>query len=129
MKIIMFLFLFMRIIKIKKLYNAPSMQLLMELSLVSAMGCVGLVDVAVSRFESPVNTGVVDDTGTAVVRQHTEEQRIIRSEIVIEGYELAEVFPQQGIRLSFGELHATSVRFSGLHLMSISYIRPVFRLM
>lgn len=125
MKIIMFLFLFMRIIKIKKLYNAPSMQLLMELSLVSAMGCVGLVDVAVSRFESPVNTGFVDDTGTAVVRQHTEEQRIIRSEIVIEGDEPAEIPAEKGIRLSLGELDTSSERLSRLHHMSVSDRRPV----
>jgi len=121
----MFLFLFMRIIKIKKLYNAPSMQLLMELSLVSAMGCVGLVDVAVSRFESPVNTGFVDDTGTAVVRQHTEEQRIIRSEIVIEGDEPAEIPAEKGIRLSLGELDTSSERLSRLHHMSVSDRRPV----
>ena len=125
MKIIMFLFLFMRIIKIKKLYNAPSMQLLMELSLVSAMGCVGLVDVAVSRFESPVNTGFVDDTGTAVVRQHTEEQRIIRSEIVIEGDKPAEIPAEQGIRLSLGELDTASERLPRLHHVAVAYRRPV----
>ena len=101
----------------------------MEFAFVAAVRGVGFEDIAVAGFESPVNAGFVDNAGPAVVCQNSGEQRIIRSEIVIEGYELAEVFPQQGIRLSFGELHATSVRFSGLHLMSISYIRPVFRLM
>ena len=94
------------------------MQLLMEFPLVTAMRCVGLVDVAVARFESPVNAGFVDNAGPAVVCQNSEEQRIIRSEIVIEGYELAEVFPQQDVSLSFGKLHATAVRFSRLDLVS-----------
>ena len=121
----MFLFLFMIIIKIKKLYNAPSMQLLMEFPLVTAMGCVGLVDVTVARFKSPVNAGFVDDTGTAVVRQHTKEQRIIRSEIVIEGYEPAEIPAEKGIRLSLGELDTADERLTRLHHVPVSDSRPV----
>lgn len=101
------------------------MQLLMELPLVSAMGCVGLVDVAVARFESPVNTGFVDYTGTAVVRQHTEEQRIIRSEIVIEGDEPAEIPAEQGIRLSLGELDTASERLTRLHHVPVTDSGPV----
>ena len=101
------------------------MQLLMELPLVSAMGCVGLVDVAVARLESPVNAGFVDNTGTAVVRQHTEEQRIIRSEIVIEGYEPAEIPAEKGIRLFLGKLDTASERLTRLHHMSVSDRRPV----
>lgn len=103
------------------------MQLLMEFSLITAMRCVGLVDVAVARFESPVNAGFVDNAGTAVVCQDSEEQRIIRPEIVIEGYELAEIPAEQGIRLSFGKLDTASERLTRLHHVSVSDRRPVAR--
>ena len=103
------------------------MQLLMEFSLITAMRCVGLVDVSVARFESPVNAGFVDNAGTAVVCQDSEEQRIIRPEIDIEGYELAEIPAEQGIRLSFGKLDTASERLSRLHHVSVSDRRPVAR--
>ena len=97
----------------------------MEFAFVAAVRGVGFEDIAVAGFELPVNAGFVDNAGPAVVCQNSEEQRIIRSEIVIEGYELAEVFPQQGIRLSFGELYPTAVRFSRLDLVTISDIRLI----
>lgn len=63
----------------------------MEFASIVAVGGVGGADVAVARFEEAQEAAFVDDAGTAVVGQGSEEDAVA-SVLGIEGAELAEVF-------------------------------------
>lgn len=49
----------------------------MPFAFVAAVGNVGLEDVAVAGFEFLQNGGFVDDTGTAVVGECAEKNRVL----------------------------------------------------
>lgn len=97
------------------------MELLMKFAFIAAVGGVGLEDVAVAGFQFFEYAGLVDDTGAAVVGKCAEKDGIL-AVFGIHGAELAEIFSQEGICLSFCKLYSSAVWFSRLDLMPISNI-------
>ena len=57
------------------------MELLVELALILAVGCVGGVDVAVAGLELAVDGGLLDGAGADVVGEDAEEKGIGRGEV------------------------------------------------
>ena len=96
----------------------------MKFALITAMGCIGSENIPVSLFQFFQDIAFVDNSGTAVVSQRSEKNRILAI-LRIKGTKLAQVFPQQGIRLSLGELYTTAVRLTGKNTMTISDIRLI----
>ena len=96
----------------------------MFLAFVAAVGGVGLEDVAVAGFELFEDGGFVDNTGTTVVGKCAEKNGVLAI-FGIHGAELGEVFAEQGVGLSLGELDATSVWLAWLDLMAVTDIGPV----
>ena len=99
-------------------------QLLMEFAFVAAVGGVGLEDVAVASLQFFQDSGLVDDTGTAVIGECAEKDRVF-AVLGVEGAELGEVFAEQCVSLCLGELTASAVWFARLDLMTIADIGPV----
>ena len=98
----------------------------MFLAFVAAMGNVGLEDVAVAGFELFQDGGFVDDAGAAVVGECAEKNGVLAVSGV-HGAELGEVFAQECVGLSFGELDASAIWLTGLNLMTVADIGPVLR--
>ena len=100
----------------------------MRFAFVAAVGGVELEDVAVATFQLFQDRGFVDDTGTEVVGECAEEDRVF-AVLGVEGAEFGEVFSEQCVGLRIGELTASAVGFVWQDLMTVSYIRPVAGLM
>lgn len=100
----------------------------MRFAFVAAVGGVELEDVAVATFQLFPDCGFVDDTGTEVVGECAEEDRVF-AVLGVEGAEFGEVFSEQCVDLRLGVLTVSAVEFARLDLMTVSYIRPVAGLM
>lgn len=96
----------------------------MELAFVAAVGGIGFEDVAVTGFQFFQDAAFVDYAGATVVGEGSEEYAVF-AVVGVEGAELLQVFAQEGIGLSFGQLYSTTVGFSGLDLMSVANVGPV----
>lgn len=97
----------------------------MPFAFVAAVGDVGLEDVAVATLQFLQDCGLVDDTGTAVISECAEKNRVF-TVLGVECAELPEVFTEQSVSLCLGELTASAVWFARLDLMTVAYIGPVF---
>ena len=91
---------------------------------VAAVGGVGFENVAVSGFQFLQYAGLVNNSGTTVIGECAQKNRIF-AVIFIKRYEFGEVFSKKRICLCLGELNATAVRLTRLNLMPIADIRPV----
>lgn len=98
----------------------------MPFTFVAAMGNVGIEDVAVAGFELFQDGAFVDYAGTAVVSECAEKDGVLAI-FGIHGAELGEVFAEQGVSLSFGQLDASAIWLARLDLMTIADIGPVLR--
>lgn len=100
------------------------MQAFLPFGAITAMGGVGLEDVAVTGFDLFQDGGFVDDAGAAVVGECAEKNGVLAI-LGIHGAELGEVFTEQVVCLCLGKLHASAVWLTGLYLMTVADIGPV----
>lgn len=96
----------------------------MPFAFVVAVGSVGFEDVAVSGFQFFQYAGLVHNTGSAVIGECAEKNRVF-AVIFIKRYEFGEVFSKKRICLCLGKLNTTSVWLTRLNLMPVADIRPV----
>lgn len=92
------------------------------------MGGVGLEDVAVAGFEEAEDAGFVDYSGATVVCEGGEEVFVF-AVLLVQGAEFGVVFTEKCIGLGFGQLDSSAIWFTGLDLVTISNVGPMFRFM
>ena len=100
------------------------MYLLVELAFVAAVRGVGFENIAVSCFQFFQDTGLVYNSGSAVIGECAEKNRVL-AVIFIKRYELCKIFSEKRIGLCLGKLNTTSVWLTRLNLMPVADIRPV----
>lgn len=92
------------------------------------MGGVGFEDVAVAGFQLFDYTGLIDRSGTDIVSQRTEKNRVFAI-LRIHGAELLQIFTQESIGFTLGQWTMLWKPLSGQDSMTISVVRSVFQLM
>ena len=91
---------------------------------IAAVGSVGFENIAVSCFQFFQDTGLVYNSGSAVIGECAEKNRVL-AVIFIKRYEFCKIFSEKRIGLCLGKLNTTSVWLTRLNLMPVADIRPV----
>ena len=109
-------------------HNAPPVQSFVPFALVVTVGGVGIEDITIPCFQSLRNTALFDGFRTAIIGKHAQYQTVSSADTV-HGTELSQILTEQGVCLLLRQPDTFSVRFSGLHDMSVSDCRPMLRTM